>query len=83
MNSKFNNEADREIVLMLWRHYMLQSLHDYIKKLCSGNKSFKEANLIIEGFVSISKYWDDDLHVYFKQFSGVYQYIYSMLFPLN
>ena len=50
------------------------------EKLCSGNNSFKEANVIIKSFVSIPKYYDD-LHIYFKKFAGTYQYIYSMLFP--
>ena len=43
-DSKFNNECDHEMVLMLWQHCMPQTLHEYIKKpdnfekLCSGNE---------------------------------------------
>lgn len=57
LDSKSNNETNIE--MMLWQHCMPQSLHDYVKKpdnfekLCSGTKSFKEANLVIKGFVSI------------------------------
>ena len=64
MDSKFNNENDHEMVLMLWQHCMPQLLHEYIKKpdnfekLCSGNQSFIDANLIIKGFISISKFYD-------------------------
>ena len=63
MDSKFNNENDHEMVLMLWQHCMPQLLHEYIKKpdnfekLCSGNQSFIDANLIIKGFISISKFY--------------------------
>ena len=86
MDSKFNNENDREMVLMLWQHCMPPSLHEYIKKpenfekLCSGNESFKHAKLIIKGFISISKLYYE-LNFYFKNFANTYQYIYSVLFP--
>ena len=32
LDSKFNNENDRELILMLSQHCIQQSLHDYIKK---------------------------------------------------
>ena len=81
MDSQFNNECDHEVVLMLLQHCMQQSLHKYnFDKLCSSNKSFKYANLIIKGFVSISKFYDE-LNFYFKYFANTYQYIYLMLFP--
>ena len=65
MDSKFNNNDDYEMVLMLRYHCIPQSLHDYIKrldnfeKLCSGNNYFKEADLIIKGFVFIAKNYDE------------------------
>ena len=86
MDSKFNNKNDHEMVLMLWQHCMPQSLHEYIKKpdnfekLCSGNESFIDANLIIKGFISISEFYDE-LNFYFKDFANTYQYIYLVLFP--
>ena len=81
MDSQFNNECDHEVVLMLLQHCMQQSLHKYnFDKLYSSNKSFKYANLIIKGFVSISKFYDE-LNFYFKYFANTYQYIYLMLFP--
>ena len=38
------------------------------------DNSFKEANLIIKGFISITKYYED-LHSFLKVFSNTYQCI--------
>ena len=72
---------------MLWQHCTPQSLHEYIKKpdnfeqLCSGTESFIDANLIIKGFISISKFYDKLNFFFFKDFANTYQYIYLVLFP--
>ena len=79
LDSKCNNEQDREMIHVLWQPCISSSLHDYIRKpenfekLYSGNNSFKEADLISNGFVSISKYYED----YIIIFKILYNYLYK------
>ena len=86
LHTTFNEENDREMVLMLWNQYVPPNFYQVVKRLeifeylLSQNVSFRGVNDIVKKFALEPQNWHD-LKNCFTAYYSTYQYIYSMLFP--
>ena len=87
LHATFNEEKDREMILMLWNQCVPPAFYSFVKQpenleyLLSQNVSFRVVNEIVAKFVALEIQNGHDLVNYFTTYYSTYQYIYSMLFP--
>ena len=88
LNSIYFEEENRDMIKMLWEKCLPKRFYEHVKLpenfqiLNSGKINFKQAKAIVHSYVQLPDVWQEMLK-YVKIYHGVYQYIYSLLFPKN
>ena len=77
---------DREMIKMLWEECISQGYYYYVKKLenfeiiNSTKAAFKDVKKIVQNYLTQPNTWSEIIR-YFSSYYGIYQYVYSLLFP--
>ena len=84
----YSDKEQQDIVKMLWEKCLPSRFYDHIKLaenfeiLNSGKLNFNQAKQIVLSYVQQPDIWQELIKTVIKN-QIIYQYIYSMLFPLN
>ena len=84
----YSNQEQQDMVKMLWEKCLPTRFYEHIKTaenfeiLNSGKLNFNQARQIVLSYVPQADIWQELIKTVVKH-QVIYQYIYSMLFPLN
>ena len=84
----YSDREQQDMVKMLWEKCLPSKFYEHIKLpenfeiLNSGKVNFNQAKQIVMAYVQQPDIWQELIKTVIKN-QVIYQYIYSMLFPLN
>ena len=88
LTTTYSHPEQQEMVKMLWEKCLPKKFYEHVKKLGnfeilnSGKINFKQAKEIVYAYVQLPDVWQELLK-YIAKNQSIYQYTYSLLFPLN
>ena len=88
LKTTYSDTEQQGMVKILWEKCLPSKFYEHVKKpenfqiLNSGKITFKQAKEIIHAYVQLPDVWQELLK-YVAKNQSIYQYIYSLLFPLN
>ena len=84
----YSEPEQQDMVKMLWEKCLPGKYYKHVKKpenfeiLNSGKINFKQAKQTVHAYVQLPDVWQEQLKYIVKN-QSIYQYTYSLLFPLN
>ena len=88
LTTTYADPEHQEMVKMLWEKCLPSRFYEHVKSaknfeiLTSGKLNFNQAKQIVYAYVQLPDVWQELLK-YVAKNQSIYQYIYSLLFPLN
>ena len=88
LTTTYSDPEQQDMVKMLWEKCLPNKFYEHVKKpgnfeiLNSGKIKFKQAKEIVYAYVQLPDVWQELLK-YVAKNQSIYQYTYSLLFPLN
>ena len=88
LTTTYSDPEQQDMVKMLWEKCLSNKFYEHVKKpgnfeiFNSGKINFKQAKEIVYAYVQLPDVWQELLK-YVAKNQSIYQYTYSLLFPLN
>ena len=88
LNTTYSDREQQDMVKILWEKCLPNRFYEHVKHpknfeiLNSGKLNFNQAKQIVYSYVQQPDIWQE-LVKYVAKNQSIYQYIYSLLFPLN
>ena len=88
LTATYSDLEQQDMVKMLWEKCLPNKFYEHVKKpenfeiLNSGKINFKQAKEIVHAYVQLPDVWQELLK-YVAKNQSIYQYTYSLLFPIN
>ena len=88
LNTTYSDREQQDMVKILWEKCLPNRFYEHVKHpknfeiLNSGKLNFNQAKQIVYSYVQQLDIWQE-LVKYVAKNQSIYQYIYSLLFPLN
>ena len=88
LTTTYSDPEQQDMVKMLWEKCLPGKFYEHVKKpenfeiLNSGKINLKQAKQIVHAYVQLPDVWQELLK-YVAKNQSIYQYTYSLLFPLN